>query len=80
MRKTADLREDIRVAAAVLRSTERGRQVLLDLHNLLVGELSGIDGNAFDAVFTLISMYRHGFAGSVLKSIAPRYPEGKDDT
>ena len=71
-----NMREDIRAAAACLRSTERGRAVLIDVHRLLDGPISQLDDKGWSAVQTLIACYRFGFQGSVLESIEPASAKG----
>jgi len=56
---------------AILGASERGRDVLQDLHRFLSGRISHLDNSGWSAVQVLLSDYRDGFPGTVLESLEP---------
>lgn len=65
------IRKGILTAEAILRRSERGRDVIHDLHHFLQGRIAGLDGAGWDAVHVLMVSYQHGYAGSVLEALEP---------
>lgn len=66
------LEADVVVAAELLRSTERGRGVLIHLREMMHGDLGGLDGRGWDAVAVLLDRFHYGFAGTVLDELDKR--------
>ena len=64
----------VRAALGILKNSERGREVLEDLRPLLNGPLSGLDYDGWEAIDTLLLLYRGAWTGSVLEQVNADVP------
>lgn len=67
----AAMRAGIRNAVRQLTTSERGRSVAGDLHELLDGPIAHLDCVGWQCLHELLGAYEHGYAGSVLEALYP---------